>query len=37
MATKEFWSPFDTPTPLDGDQNSSIGYDGKKGDDFFPP
>jgi hypothetical protein len=31
MATKEFQSPFDTPTKSHGDRNSSIGQEGKQG------
>jgi hypothetical protein len=30
MVTEEFWSPFNKPTPLDGDRNSSIAQKGKR-------
>jgi hypothetical protein len=31
MVIEEFWSPSNTPTPSDGDQNSSISQEGKRG------
>jgi hypothetical protein len=37
MATEEFWSPFKTPTSLDGDQNSWVAQEGKWGKIFSPP
>jgi hypothetical protein len=31
MVIEEFWSPSHTPTPLDGDQNSSVAQQGNGG------
>jgi hypothetical protein len=36
MVIEEFQSPFDTPTPLDYNQNSLIAHEGKRGIIGFP-